>query len=94
MKMEGSTGVVRAYVDGVEIDKIPALKEVCALDDWMDGLLKWASTSRPELKMDAIFVGESTNLMLAEIWIGGAPPLRAIELGGIIKHFSKEPSGP
>ena len=80
---------MRAYVDGVEIDKLPELKEVCAMDDWMDGLLKWASRNRPDLAMDAIFVPEGTELLLAEIWIGRAPPLRAAEMGGILKAFAK-----
>lgn len=81
---------MRAYVDGVEINKLPELAEVCAMDDWLNGLLQWASKNRPDMKMDAIFTGEAQHLLLAEVWIGGAPPMRATELGGVIKRFSKE----
>lgn len=84
---------MQAYVDGVEIDKIPELAEVCAMDDWLEGLLSWASKNRPEMKMDAIFTGDAQTLVLREVWIGGAPPMRAMEIGGIVKSFSKENSG-
>lgn len=82
-------GKVLAYVDGIEIDKIPELSEVCAMDDWMNGLLTWASKNRPDMKMDAIFTGDAQELLLREVWIGGAPPLRAQEMGGVIRHFGK-----
>lgn len=78
-----------AYVDGVEISKIPDLAQVCAMDDWIGGLLAWASKNRPDLRMDAIFLGDAQDLRLEEIWIGGAPPLRAQEIGGVLKSFSK-----
>lgn len=81
---------VRAYVNGVEIDKIPELAEVCAMNNWMDGLIAWTVKTHPDLKIDAIFVGEATDFVLAEIWIGGAPPLRALELGGVLKSFFKK----
>jgi hypothetical protein len=80
---------VSAYVDGVEIDKIPELAEVCAMDDWLDGLLAWTSENRPEMKMDVIFTGEASSLLLSEVWIGGAPPMRAQEVGGVLKSFGR-----
>lgn len=80
---------MRAYVDGVEINKVPELAEVCAMNNWLDGLLQWASKNRPDMKMDAIFIGEGQQLLLAEVWIGGAPPLRATELGGVLKRFDR-----
>ena len=80
---------MRAYVDGVEIDKIPELAEVCALDDWLDRLMDWASKNRPTMKMDAIFRTDAETLLLQELWIGGAPPLRAMELGGVLRRFTR-----
>ena len=78
-----------AYVDGVEINKVHELAEVCAMDDWIGGLLVWASKNRPDLKMDAIFMGEAQELLLEEIWIGGAPPIRAQEIGGVLMRFGQ-----
>jgi hypothetical protein len=80
---------MRAYVDGVEIDKIPELAEVCAMDDWIAGLLAWASKNRPDMEMDAIFTGDAQDLLLREVWIGGAPPMRALEIGGVVKSFER-----
>lgn len=87
---------VRAYVDGVEIDKIPELAQVCAMDDWLQGLLEWASKNRPELRMDAIFMLEGKSIedaVLSEVWIGGSPPMRAESLGGIKKSFYRKGTG-
>jgi hypothetical protein len=80
---------MRAYVDGVEIDKIPELAEVCAMDDWLEGLLAWANRNRPAMRMDAIFTAEAQDLLLREVWIGGAPPMRALEVGGVLKSFGR-----
>ncbi len=85
--------IVRAYVDGVEINQIPELSDVCAMDDWMNGLLTWAAKNRPGGKMDAIFGRETTSIEdapLLELWIGGAPLHRAIEIGGVLKTFSHQ----
>ena len=85
--------IVRAYIDGVEINKIPELADVCAKDDWMNGLLTWAAKNRPGGKMDAIFGTDTTSKAdapLLEFWIGGAPMHRATEIGGILKTFSHQ----
>lgn len=83
--------VMRAYVDGVEIDKIPGLEAVCGMDDWLSGLMSWAHKNRPDLEMDAIFSSDTTSkddAPLMELWIGGAPPHRELELGGFLKTFA------
>lgn len=78
---------IRAYLEGVEIGQVPELKEVCAQDDWMTALVKWAAQNRPHLKLNAIFVGEAQDLLLSELWIGTMPPFRAQQMGGILKTF-------
>lgn len=78
---------IRAYLEGVEIDQVPELKEVCAGDDWMTALVTWAAKNRPNLKLNAIFVGEAQDLLLSELWIGQIPPFRAQQMGGILKTF-------
>lgn len=81
--------VVRAYLDGVEINKVPELADVCAMDNWLDGLLDWAIKNRPDMKMDAIFTADAQCLLLREVWIGEAPPTRAMEMGGVLQSFTK-----
>src|SRR5262245_62078160 len=47
MKKPGKVGnEMRAYVDGVEINRIPELAGVCAMENWLKGLLDWAA-ARP-----------------------------------------------
>ncbi len=80
---------VRAYIEGVEAIKIPELSEICSKDDWLGPLMEWCRDNRPDLKMDAIFSTDSEEPILSEVWFGGAPPLRAQQIGGILKSFSK-----
>ena len=62
------------------------------MDDWMDGLLKWVKENHPEVvEFDAITSVESVsaeNPNILEIWVGGAPPMRAMEIGGVLQSFS------
>lgn len=85
--------IVRAYIDSVEIHKIPELADVCAMNDWLSGLLTWVAKNRPQGKMDAIFGTDTTSQAdapLLELWIGGAPIHRAMEIGGVLKTFSHQ----
>jgi len=82
---------MRAYFDGVEIDQIPELKEVCAMEDWLGGLMDWARKNHPDKKFDAIVALEGPSLggsQVLELWIGGAPATRPMEIGGIARSFS------
>lgn len=73
--------IVRAYLDGVEIDKISELREICDLDDWLGGLLRWVREHRPGSRIEAFFSMDSVEPMLAEVWVGGAPPLHGESRG-------------
>jgi len=82
---------MRAYFNGVEIDQIPELKEVCAMEDWLGGLLDWAEKNHPDKNLDAIVALEGPSLggsPVLELWIGGAPAMRAMEIGGVMNSYS------
>jgi hypothetical protein len=85
---------MRAYIDGVEINKIPEMAEICKMDDWLKGLLDWAKANRPEMRCDLIIQADAPSIRdgaLLEVWIGGAPRLRAQEIGGILQSLNCSP---
>lgn len=84
---------ILAYLDGVEIDKIPELAEVCAQDDWLNAFMRWLSVNRPGMRFEAVVSVESVHLddgKVLEIWVPKAPYGRAAEIGGVLKAFSKK----
>lgn len=86
-----------AYVDGVEINKIPELAQVCKMDDWLSGLMDWAKKNRSSMNCDLIIQGNSFPLddaPILEIWIGGAPRFRAQQIGGVLQSLKCSPKDP
>jgi hypothetical protein len=80
---------VRCYLNGVEIDKVLELAEVCALDDWLNGFVQWLGEK--EMDFEAIVSVETVSLkdgLILEVWAPAAPPFRAQEIGGILKKFA------
>ena len=84
---------MRAYIDGKEINEIPELVEVCKMDDWLQGLFDWIKVNRPKTRMDLVVSGDSPGSgqgKVLEVWIGGAPATRAMELGGTLRRLTVE----
>ena len=80
---------MRAYIDGKEINEIPELAEVCKMDNWLDGLMVWMKKNRPKSRIGLFLAGDSPkNPKILEVWIGGAPKSRAMEIGGIVRRLS------
>lgn len=86
------TRACHIYLDGVEIDKVPALAEICKLDNWYDALFAKVMSERKTVDTYLIVESNSPSINdahLLEIWIGSAPPrMRAHEIGGIVKHLT------
>lgn len=86
---------VRAYVDGVEIDKIVPPPDFLATagDDWVQPFADWVARHHPRKWVHVILTEDTPDGMLREIWVGDMPPERPAILGGVVKTMRWGPRG-
>lgn len=91
-----TTGDMKVYIDGVEINEIPALSDICRMDGWFDQLVGWLKIHRPEDSIDAIVRVPTTynaSPKFLEVWVPQAPATRVTELEGVVMTYRLPYSG-
>lgn len=83
---------MRCYLDGVEINQVKELEEICKLDDWYEAYIEWLMANRgPKVKMDVLVMAESPSLEegeVLEMWSPSAPLHRASQIGALTKRLT------